>query len=142
MHWNKAYTEYICVDGTRFSCRIETIATENDQDSTDVELDLEEANEEPIGSGDQQRDTYVQPTIVPRNGLLLRRSRPPVILVSLTTMTRDATEIVRGGPARTYVFPKTAAAANREAFAYRKMLQSVRFNEGLKTLRSGCFQVT
>ena len=99
-------------------------------------------NEEPTDSDDRQKDTYISPTIVPRNGLLLRRSRPPVIVVSDTRMSRDATEIVRGGPARTYVFPKTAVAANREAFAYRKTLQSVRFNEGLKTLGHECFQET
>ena len=54
-------------------------------------------------------------------------------------MSRDATEIVTGGPAKTCTFPRTVLAVCSYAFADRKELQSVQFNNGVTRLEEGCF---
>lgn len=50
------------------------------------------------------------------------RNRPPAFVVGGTAMSRDATEIVTGGPAKTCTFPRTVLAVCSYAFADRKEL--------------------
>ena len=49
------------------------------------------------------------------------------------------TEIIQGGPARTYALPNTAASVFTFAFKDRKSLASVRLNAGVQTLGYWCF---
>ena len=77
--------------------------------------------------------------VTQRNGLFLRQNKPVLLTISETAVNRDVSEILSGGRARTYAFPRTVAEVHPRAFDALKTLQSVRPNEGLKTIGEYAF---
>lgn len=76
---------------------------------------------------------------VPKNGVLRMLGRPPIVVVGGAQVSRDMRVIIRGGTGKTFMFPNTITAVGNCAFD-NKLVSSVRFNEGLKTLEENCFQ--
>ena len=56
-----------------------------------------------------------------------------VAVVSGTVLNRDMTEVVFGGPVRTYALPPTTVTICNSAFQMNKSITSVRFNSYRKT---------
>ena len=52
----------------------------------------------------------------PRNGIKLILGKPTLAIISGTAMNRNATEVVFGGPRKTYSFPSTIITIRRNAF--------------------------
>ena len=50
-------------------------------------------------------------------------------------------EIIYGGPSKTYAFPSTTIIVGNEAFSGNDVA-SVKFNEGLKALENNCFEAS
>ena len=61
------------------------------------------------------------------------------VVVSGTVLNRNMTEVIFGGPARTYALPPTAVTIRERAFEMNKSIASVRLNKGLKRLERCCF---
>lgn len=101
---------YKCVDGIKITCGQNMFETDT-------------------------RSLYV----LPRNGIQLAPGMSPLSVVAETELNRDMTEVIRGGPARTYSFQRTVASVRQDAFIDKQRLCSVRFNDGLKTLGERCF---
>ena len=116
-HWDFTHREYTCVDGVQIVCRHETVGAE------------------------MRKNMYEIVHTRPRNGLYLQRDMPPTLVVRDMRMSRDATEVMTGGLARTYSLPPTVLKVCSSAFADGKQLQSVRLN-GVRTLEEGCFTNT
>ena len=83
-----------------------------------------------------------RPRTIPANGVLLRRGKRCVTLVSGARLSRDMAKIIRGGPGKTYALPPTVATVCQHAFHTREGQRgsaSVRLNEGLEVLEEFCF---
>lgn len=52
----------------------------------------------------------------PRNGIKLILGKPTLAIISGTAMNRNATEVVFGGPRKTYSFPSTIITIYQNAF--------------------------
>ena len=100
---------YRCIDGTDIVCRHES-----------VKLDNVSHRELPV-NGIQSVDKDI------------------LVVVSGTVLNRDMTEVICGGPARTYVLPPMAVIVRPNAFYKNENIASVRLNEGLKRLERRCF---
>ena len=122
--WDRAHKEYTCADGIKIACKFDAVRarmSKSDAEEAKVLMTF------PYG-------IVKAPEIpVPRNGLWARRDGPPVLVVNETQTSRDATEIIRGGLAKTYTFPPTVSTVKKCAFVCRNT-QSVRLNEGLEEL--------
>ena len=95
---------YRCIDGTDIVCRHES-----------VKLDNVSHRELPV-NGIQSVDKDI------------------LVVVSGTVLNRDMTEVIFGGPARTYVLPPTAVIVRPNAFYKNESIVSVRLNKGLEKL--------
>ena len=56
------------------------------------------------------------------------------VVVSGTVLNRNMTEVICGGPARTYALPPTAVIVRPNAFYKNESIVSVRLNKGLEKL--------
>ena len=111
-------TVYTCADGVRFSYEYKVF--EMDEETT-RKMDL--------------RGTIT----APRNGILLKSGKPPIVIVDRTLMSRDMKKIIIGGQSKTYAFPSTITIVGKNAF-YGNEVVSVRLNEGLEILGEYCFE--
>lgn len=76
---------------------------------------------------------------MPRNGVWMRSDRPPLAVVAGTRTSRDMTDVVQGGPCRTYTLPGTVSVVHERAFQRNERIASVLLCEGLETLGESCF---
>ena len=52
----------------------------------------------------------------PKNGILLRPGKSPIVVINRTLTSRDMKEITIGGPSKTYAFPSTTTIVGEDAF--------------------------
>ena len=91
--WNGA--AYTCTDGTQISCGCEVCKVGK---KTTWKTGL--------------RDTIT----APRNGILLKSGKPPIVIVDRTLMSRDMKKIIHGGSGKTYALPNTTTIVGEDAF--------------------------
>ena len=100
---------YRCIDGTDIVCRHESVKLDN-----------------------------ISHRELPMNGIQ-SIGKHIFVVVSGTVLKRNMTEVVFGGPARTYALPPTAVIVRPHAFYKNESIVSVRLNKGLKRLERCCF---
>ena len=86
---------YTCTDRVRVCCKYETFKVARE---IDWELD------------------WGGTITVPRNGILLQPGKLPIAVVSGTRTSRDMSQVVCGGPGKTYAFPSTIVKVAEYAF--------------------------
>ena len=100
---------YRCADGKKIACRHESVTLDN-----------------------------VSQQELPVNGIQ-SIGKHILAVVSGTVLKRSMTEVIFGGPARTYALPPTTVTIRERAFQMNKSIASVRLNKGLKRLERRCF---
>ena len=114
--WNGA--AYTCADGVKFSYEYKVCKVGKE---TTRKMDL--------------RGTIT----APRNGILLKSGKPPVVVVNKALMSRSMKKIIHGGQSKMYAFPSSIIIVGNNAFSGNEVV-SVKFNEGLKALEKNCFE--